>query len=334
MSCTEEAPKTDSLLDFQQELRIFSKEEICCQKNSNFVKGGDISPDGSLMITVEESNWLKLWAFDAFSINDNRYYCDVTSGVGGLSSLSADSPQEDTVIKHKKKMSLTSQFNCGESIYDFDWYPFMSSNDVVSSCIITTCRDHPIHLWDIASSTIRCSYRCYNRVDEVEAANSITFNLTGDKIYAGSNRAIRCFDVACPGRTYTEQATCKTRRSPEGQRGIISCLSFNPDYSGAYAAGSYAHSISIYVENMKGSALELADIDFGATHLRWSPCGTYLWGGGRAHEDIICWDLRHTRSELGRVKRALTTNQRMTFDLDPWGKYLATGDQTGRYVKM
>ena len=45
----------------------------------------------------------------------------------------------------------------------------------------------------------------------------------------------------------------------------------------------------------------------------------YLWVGGRNHSDIVCWDLRGTRSEVGRVRRYLATNQRLAFDLDPWG---------------
>jgi hypothetical protein len=42
----------------------------------------------------------------------------------------------------------------------------------------------------------------------------------------------------------------------DGQRGIISVLKFNPDYSGAYAAGSYAHNITIYAENIKGNFIK------------------------------------------------------------------------------
>jgi telomerase Cajal body protein 1 len=72
--------------------------------------------------------------------------------------------------------------------------------------------------------------------------------------------------------------TCKTRKDKDGQRGIISTLEFNPDYSGAYAAGSYAHSISVYAENARDSVLEL-DMAFGVTCLKWSPCGCQLWAG-------------------------------------------------------
>jgi hypothetical protein len=58
--------------------------------------------------------------------------------------------------------------------------------------------------------------------------------------------------------------------------------------------------IYIHIYTYIGSVLELRDIEFGATCLKWSPCGCMLWGGGRAHTDLICWDLRHTRQELGR----------------------------------
>ena len=81
------------------------------------------------------------------------------------------------------------------------------------------------------------------------------------------------------GRTCVPKPTCKSRKDTEGQRGIISCLKFNPDYSGAYAAGTYAHNITIYAENVQNSVLELEGLEFGVTCLRWSPCGNMLWAG-------------------------------------------------------
>ena len=79
--------------------------------------------------------------------------------------------------------------------------------------------------------------------------------------------------------------TCKSRKDAEGQRGIISALEFNPDYSGAYAAGSYAHSVSVYAENARESVLEL-DTEYGVTCLRWSPCGCMLWTGEGQHYTV------------------------------------------------
>ena len=48
----------------------------------------------------------------------------------------------------------------------------------------------------------------------------------------GYNRMIRSFSTSEPGRVHTNLATSPSRKSPYGQKGIISCISFNPDYSG------------------------------------------------------------------------------------------------------
>ena len=33
-----------------------------------------------------------------------------------------------------------------------------------------------------------------------------------------------------------------------------------------------------------------------------------------------------------RVQRQLDSNQRVSFDIDPWGKYLISGSQDGRFI--
>lgn len=142
----------------------------------------------------------------------------------------------------------------------------------------------------------------------------------------------RCFDISRPGRDCTSIATTPTKKSQYGQKGLISAISFNPDYSGAYAAGSFSHSVGVYVENSPDCALLLGGLDCGVTCLKWSPCGRYLWVGGRNNSELQCWDIRATQSIVGSVHRKLTSNQRMTFDIDPWGKYLSTGDQDGKIM--
>lgn len=188
--------------------------------------------------------------------------------------------------------------------------------------------------------TIPNDHRGYDHMDELNAANSVSFNLVGDKIYAGYNRMIRVFDTNEPGRVHQNIPTTPTRKSPYGQKGIISCLAFNPDYSGAYAAGSFAESIGVYVEGQSECVLELSNLGFGLTSLkyeaptsclrllpkvdpladhpllwccfrRWSRCGNYLFAGGRKFSDIICWDIRHTRSVSGRNScRAVNRSKR------------------------
>jgi WD40 repeat protein len=93
----------------------------------------------------------------------------------------------------------------------------MNRSDSGSRCFVTSSRDHPILLWDanfdddglaackttVGTTTtcrvtdsaskklIRASYRGYDHVDELDSCISLCFNLTGDKIYGGSNRMIR-----------------------------------------------------------------------------------------------------------------------------------------------
>ena len=104
----------------------------------------------------------------------------------------------------------------------------------------------------------------------------------------------------CTGRTCVSKPTCKSRKDTEGQRGIISCLKFNPDYSGAYAAGTYAHNITIYAENVQNSVLELEGLEFGVTCLRWSPCGNMLWAGEELLE-LFWWTYLIVFIVLNRV---------------------------------
>ena len=78
--------------------------------------------------------------------------------------------------------------------------------DPTTSCLLSTSKDHPIHLWDAFSGWIsppfsdcsslslrswrnlgrlRCSYLPFNRSDELESAVSVSFDPTGAKIFSG-----------------------------------------------------------------------------------------------------------------------------------------------------
>jgi hypothetical protein len=240
-------------------LEIVSNEVY--ERKNDFIKQFKFSPDGQRVLASTESNDIISWGLNKSLINDKKYYLssadDETNLLGFKNENendtedrnSSNNDNTDNSDSNNKALSPSTLNSCGESIYDYEWYPFMNENEPSSCCFITTCRDHPIHLWDAnndnieptsnmglskTNKNIRCSYSCYNAMDELEAANSVTFNLSGDKIYAGSNRMIRIFDVSQPGRTCSTHPTCKSRKDMDGQRGIISVLKFNPDYSGAY----------------------------------------------------------------------------------------------------
>lgn len=220
--------------------------------NDNFLKSLQFSPDGSCLLSSSENGRLQVWnVTDNGFVERNKYY--YYSSTTNESTELAPVQEISTDVKISNPLSMQHDINAGESVFDCKWHPYANAQDSNSFCFATTCRDHPIHIWDATTGTIRGTYRSHNHLDELDTANCLTFNLTGERIYSGSNRMIRCFDVANPGCGHTDIPTCKSRRDVMGQKGIISALSFNPDYSGAYAAGSFNNSVCIYVEDMEVS---------------------------------------------------------------------------------
>lgn len=74
-------------------------------------------------------------------------------------------------------------------VYDYCWYPGMNSAFPETCCWITTKQNAPIQMWDAFDGSLRCSYRGFNNVDEMEPAVSLTFNLEGNRIIAGYKKA-------------------------------------------------------------------------------------------------------------------------------------------------
>ena len=101
---------------------------------------------------------------------------------------------------------------------------------------------------DISACLTSIIFIAINHLDEVDSIVSLAFNPKGTRLFAGGNRMIRIFDLTRSGGQIESRATSKTKKSREGQRGIISCIAFNPDHSGIYAAGSYGRSVFIYSE--------------------------------------------------------------------------------------
>lgn len=109
-----------------------------------------------------------------------------------------------------------------------------------------------------------------------------------------------------------------------------------------YAAGSYAGSVYTYDEasGTKVAVMKCSGkgpgLSHGVTQVKFSPNGLYLFAGelpatlaprppllhtvtadhrsvlcvgARRSGDIVCWDVRRPKKELGRVSRSLSTNQ-------------------------
>jgi len=109
-------------------------------------------------------------------------------------------------------------------------------------------RDQPIHLIDAYNSSIRASYRPYNALDEMETPLVVKFTADGNRIFSTgfrTDRTIHVFDTCNPGRESEILRLGKTRHSSDGQKGIVSELSF-PDNRCNFFSNSHIFAIGTY----------------------------------------------------------------------------------------
>ena len=126
-------------------------------------------------------------------------------------------------------------------------------------------------------------------------------------------------------------STCLPEDDADGT-GIMSSIAFSTDYSGTYAAGSFSGSVAIYSEDTAATAVSHLDgvHPGGVTHLAFHPLSPQtLFVGSRRSSSIQVYDLRDTSAPVGELPRRSETNQRLSFDVDPWGRWLASGDADG-----
>ncbi|KAK4746412.1 hypothetical protein SAY87_012724 [Trapa incisa] len=285
---------------------FFSQFRAAANPN-NFFKGLKWSPDGSCFLTSSEDKTLRV-----FTLPDHG---------SDVSSVCASDADEDSFVANPVVME-------GEAVYDFCWYPCMSATDPISCVFATTTRDHPIHVWDSTTGQLRCTYRAYDAVDEITAAFSIAFNPAGTKIFAGYNKSVRVFDVHRPGRDFKQFSTVQGNK--EGQTGIISAIAFCPAQTGLLAMGSYSQTTAICREDNMELLYVLHGQQGGVTHVMFSKDGNYLYTGGRKDPYILCWDIRRAADVVYKLYRSTEdTNQRILFDIEPFGRHLGTGGQDG-----
>uniref|UniRef100_A0A1B0C6A9 Uncharacterized protein n=1 Tax=Glossina palpalis gambiensis TaxID=67801 RepID=A0A1B0C6A9_9MUSC len=81
---------------------------------------------------------------------------------------------------------------------------------------VTSRQHEPIHMCDAFTGKLRCTYRGYDEVDEVEHAISLLFSNDGQKVMVGCKKSIQIFDpnicnIHCsPGRKCSNIAVKQT----------------------------------------------------------------------------------------------------------------------------
>ena len=270
-----------------------------------FTKGIHWSPDGTCLLSCGDDNALRVFELPAEA-----------QKAAWLTEPLTNSPSIEAALTAHE----------GETVYSYGWYPRMDSSQPDSCVFASSCRDHPVHLWDAFTGELRSTYRAYNHVDEIFAAYSLGFDPAGDRLYAGYKAELRCFEISRPGRNYTQVKLGNKKNG--GQRGMVSCMAFNPDFSGLLATGSYDNSICLLsTHDRKAEVLSVFEgHSAGVAQLQFSADGRYLYSAARKDDKILCWDIRGSGQLLCTMERPGNSNQHIQFDLErSTGRVISAG---------
>ncbi|GMK57602.1 hypothetical protein CspeluHIS016_0404360 [Cutaneotrichosporon spelunceum] len=218
-----------------------------------------------------------------------------------------------------------------DSVNATQWYPSASRLTPETFCFVASIRDAPVHLIDASDGRIRASYPIVDHRERFVAPHSFAFNTAANKLYCGFENAIEVFDFASPGYDSGERLKLGlTRKEKGGQRGIISALAFSAHHP-TFAAGSFAGSVVLYDEDTQTAISHVEGVEGGGvTQIAFHPLDpNVVFVASRRSEAIQAYDLRDTCAPVGRLARSGSTNQRLAFDVDPWGRWLASGDEFG-----
>ncbi|KZV68763.1 hypothetical protein PENSPDRAFT_507463 [Peniophora sp. CONT] len=236
-----------------------------------------------------------------------------------------------------------------ESIVDYAWYPRATQQDPATFCFVTSVRESPVRLLDAATGRLRASYRIVDHRERQIAPHSLAFNVAADKLYCGFEDAIEVFDVSAPGEG-TRLPTTPSKKSKDGLKGIISSIAFCPSYDPAYnffAAGSLSPSsatssnIALYNEDVPTHAVGwIGNVRASVMQLKFNPTKpNILYSSYRRQSGIYSWDLRGDTSKPLQIfdrddRPKVNPNQKMLFDVDLGGRWLAVGDQVRQSVVL
>lgn len=265
--------------------------------SQHYTKGVLFSPDGTCILTTVNSRGML-----CYELPQDLYGKDEISEERDVNLL-------NPVIEVKAV----------GNIYDFAWYPFMSSYDAATCFWISSTQNEPIKMFDAFNGSYKCSFRGYDAADELEAALSVCFSSDGTCIYGGYKKSIKIFTTTVPGRDYDIINT----KEP------ISCLATNYYENTILAAGSWNKYVSLIDTRDYLTIDTLYGHSGGVTFLKYSPNGEYLVSGSRKDANLLLWDMRNLSLPLYKFKRRVDNNQKVYFDVSVGSTWLASGDTRG-----
>ncbi|ADV24623.1 guanyl nucleotide binding protein, putative [Cryptococcus gattii WM276] len=222
----------------------------------------------------------------------------------------------------------THQFKQPDSIASSIWFPTASSLVPESFCFMAGIRDNPVKLIDAKTGNVRASYPIIDHREQFISPYSMAFHPSLSKLYCGCSSFIEIIDLASSSSTRLK--TTFTKSSKDGQKGIISALAFAPGATGDFVAGGFDGSVGMYTEDGELEGWLGGVEGRGVTQLSYHPFNpTLLFVASRRSNVIQVYDLHNPSQPLHSLPRKGRTNQRLRFDIDVWGRWLASGDEEG-----
>ncbi|XP_067625470.1 telomerase Cajal body protein 1 homolog [Eurosta solidaginis] len=275
--------------------------------NQRYTKGCLWSPDGTCILVPVHLDGMHVMELpqDLYKLNKD----ETVSTTRNVSAL-------NTAVHVRE----------GGTVYECVWYPFMNSNTPATCCWLASRQHEPIHMWDAFTGELRCTYRGYDNVDEVESAISMIFSNDGEKVIGGYKKSIKLFDTNIPGRD--------TFSIPVKQ--AVSCFALTTDNDNTVTTGSWNGYINHYDLRVPklGPLFTLGGHTGGITWLRYAALSIStdwtLFSGARMDNKILEWDMRNYTQPTRTYTRKVTTNQRIYFDLSPHEqRWLVSGSTDG-----
>ncbi|KAJ3031325.1 UNVERIFIED_CONTAM: hypothetical protein HDU68_005067 [Siphonaria sp. JEL0065] len=205
--------------------------------------------------------------------------------------------------------------------------------DPGTCCFVMATRDHPLLLVDAYDGSVRASYTAIADGDVTTAPHSTTFSPSGTHIYGGMDGKIAIFDISIQGANpISYLSTTPTRKSNQGQKGILSHLSTSPIHPSLVLAGSYSKSFAIYDTTCNESVALINGIPgTGVTQVEFGVDGNSIHVASRKSGTIQTFDARKLGSGVAvlEMERDGFTNQRISFSQSADGRVLVSGDRMG-----
>ena len=211
----------------------------------NFPQGCSFSPDGLCVLTATaRDNRLRLYntpPLPPVTAEQEKQEGELSTGPADAShDASPSTTQQQSTVPPLPSWNAALNYQAGDTIRSYSWYPHMNSSDPTTCAFLCASRDQPIHLIDAYTAAIRATYRPYNGMDEMESPTVVEFSPDGGRIFAAgfrTDRTLHVFRTDLPGRESDVLKLGKTRRSKDGQKGMISSVAF-PQYAHNDAGGS------------------------------------------------------------------------------------------------